>query len=59
MPGVEVADISSVQVKTANAASFADVVGYDKPYSGYYAIDSLNVSYRSYDALNNPTTAAE
>ncbi len=59
VPGVEVADISSVQVKTANAASFADVVGYDKPYSGYYAIDSLNVSYRSYDALNNPTAAAE
>ena len=55
VPGVEVADIVSVKVKTANAADFADVVGYDKPYSGYYAIDSLNVSYRSYDALNNPT----
>lgn len=55
--GVEVADIVSVKVKTANAADFADVVGYDKPYSGYYAIDSLNVSYRSYDALNNPTAA--
>lgn len=57
VPGVEVADIVSVKVKTANAADFADVVGYDKPYSGYYAIDSLNVSYRSYDALNNPTAA--
>lgn len=59
VPGVEVADIVSVKVKTANAADFADVVGYDKPYSGYYAIDSLNVSYRSYDALNNPTATAE
>lgn len=57
VPGVEVADIVSVKVKTANAVDFADVMGYDKPYSGYYAIDSLNVSYRSYDALNNPTAA--
>lgn len=57
VPGVEVADIVSVKVKTANAADFADVMGYDKPYSGYYAIESLNVSYRSYDALNNPTAA--
>ena len=57
VPGVEVADIESVKVKTANAAAFTDVVGYDKPYSGYYAIDSLDVSYRSYDALNNPTSA--
>lgn len=32
-----------------------DVVGYDKPYSGYYAIDRLNITYNSYDALNNPT----
>lgn len=55
--GVEVVDIVSVKVKTANAADFADVVGYDKPYSGYYAIDSLNVSYMSYDVLNNPTAA--
>ena len=55
--GVEVADIVSVKVKTANAADFADVVGYDKPYSGYYAIDSLNVSYMSYDVLNNPTAS--
>lgn len=53
--GVEVADITQVRVKVANAADFTDVVGYDKPYSGYYAIDSLNVSYKSYDALNNPT----
>lgn len=59
VPGVEVADMVSVQVKTANAASFADVVGYDKPYSGYYAIDSLEVSYRSYDALTNPKTDTE
>lgn len=59
VPGVEVADMVSVQVKTANAASFTDVVGYDKPYSGYYAIDSLEVSYRSYDALANPTTDTE
>lgn len=59
VPGVEVADMVSVQVKTANAASFTDVVGYDKPYSGYYAIDSLEVSYRSYDALTNPTNGTE
>ena len=59
VPGVEVADMVSIQVKTANAATFKDVVGYDKPYSGYYAIDSLDVSYRSYDALANPTTDTE
>ncbi len=59
VPGVEVADIEQVKVKTANAAAFTNVVGYDKPYSGYYAIDQLNVSYVSYDALNNPTTTDE
>lgn len=55
VPGVEVADIEQVRVKVAAAADFIDVVGYDKPYSGYYAIDSLNINYQSYDVLNNPT----
>jgi hypothetical protein len=55
VPGVEVADIEQVQVKVATAADFTDVVGYDKPYSGYYAIDSLEINYKSYDVLNNPT----
>lgn len=55
VPGVEVADIDQVRVKVATAADYTVVVGYDKPYSGYYAIDSLNIDYKSYDVLNNPT----
>lgn len=52
--GVEVADIIRVETKTANAGSYTQVIGFDKPYSGYYAIESLNISYKSYDVLLNP-----
>lgn len=52
--GVEVADIIRVETKTANAGFYTQVIGFDKPYSGYYAIESLNISYKSYDVLLNP-----
>lgn len=51
LPGVEVVDISEVQVKTRNAEEWTDVVGFNRPYSGYYEIESLNVEYKQYSAV--------
>lgn len=48
---VEVADISSVQVKPRNATQWQTVAGFDRPYSGYYSIDSLSVNYIPYKAI--------
>lgn len=39
--GVEVADISLLQVRPAMAEAWTTVVGYDRPYSGYYSISGL------------------
>ena len=43
IPGVEVVDISDVKVKARNAETWNDVVGFDRPYSGYYEIECLDV----------------
>ena len=51
LPGVEVVDITGVQVKTCNAEDWTDVVGFNRPYSGYYEIESLNVEYKQYSAV--------
>lgn len=51
IPGVEVVDISDVKVKTRNAETWNDVVGFYKPYSGYYEIESLDVEYKQYSAV--------
>lgn len=51
LPGVEVVDIAGVQVKTRNAEDWTDVVGFNRPYSGYYEIESLNVEYKQYSAV--------
>ena len=51
LPGVEVVDITGVQVKTRNAEDWTDVVGFNRPYSGYYEIESLNVEYKQYSAV--------
>ncbi|MBQ3563250.1 MAG: hypothetical protein IJA21_01415 [Clostridia bacterium] len=51
IPGVEVVDISDVKVKACNAETWNDVVGFDRPYSGYYEIKSLDVEYKQYSAV--------
>lgn len=51
IPGVEVVDISDVKVKARNAETWNDVVGFDRPYSGYYEIESLDVEYKQYSAV--------
>lgn len=51
LPGVEVVDITGVQVKTSNAEDWTDVVGFNRPYSGYYEIENLTVKYIQYSAV--------
>ena len=51
LSGVEVVDISEVQVKPRNADEWTDVVGFNRPYSGYYEIESLTVEYKQYSAV--------
>lgn len=48
--GVEAVDIVSVEVKPNSAEEWTDVVGFTRPYSGYYEIESLDVEYRQYSA---------
>ena len=51
IPGVEVVDISYVKVKARNAETWNDVVGFDRPYSGYYKIERLIVEYKQYSTV--------
>lgn len=54
--GVEVVDIISVQTKVANTDDddWKTVVGYNRPYSGYYELDDedIDIDYEPYDLLN-------
>ena len=53
LPGVEVVDIIEVKVKSSNAETWTDVVGYNRPYSGYYAINDgdLVVEYNKFNTV--------
>ena len=63
LPGVEVADIVEVSTKVNNAAEndYTKVVGFDKPYSGYYSLpeEDLVIDYVNYSVLLNPQTDTE
>jgi len=48
---VEVVDIRSVSVKASNATVWTEVEGFNRPYSGYYSIDELNVRYIPYESV--------
>lgn len=52
IPAVEVCDIIYVKSKADNALEYVDVVGYNKPYSGYYSIDELLVEYKEYKTID-------
>ena len=45
--GVEVADIASVQV-CSDGETYTDVVGYRRPYSGYYELNNITIRGRAY-----------
>lgn len=51
LSGVEVVDISKVEAKSRNAEDFTEVVGFNRPYSGYFEIESLDVTYIQYSAI--------
>lgn len=51
IPGVEVVDIADVKVRARNTEAWKDVVGFDRPYSGYYEIDDLRVEYKQYSTV--------
>ena len=46
--GVEVADIASVKVCSDGSDNYTDVVGYRRPYSGYYELESIIIRGRAY-----------
>ena len=46
--GVEVADIASVQVCSDGSDNYTDVVGYRRPYSGYYELNNITIRGRAY-----------
>lgn len=49
--GVEVVDIIDVQAKSRNADSFDKILGFSRPYSGYYEIETLDVRYCPYNLI--------
>ena len=46
--GVEVADIASVKVCSDGSDNYTDVIGYRRPYSGYYELESIIIRGRAY-----------
>lgn len=49
--GVEVADITTLDVRPHSSDSWTPVVGYNRPYSGYYKINDLTVIYKQYSKI--------
>ena len=46
--GVAVADITSVKVCSDGSNNYTDVVGYRRPYSGYYELNNITIRGRAY-----------
>jgi hypothetical protein len=51
VPGVEVADIIGLEVKPHVSESWTTVIGYNRPYSGYYKIEQLSLVYEQYSKI--------
>lgn len=51
VPGVEVADIIGLEVKPHASESWTTVIGYNRPYSGYYKIEQLSLVYEQYSKI--------
>lgn len=48
--GVKVADIIKVEAAAGGSDAYSQVVGYRRPYSGYYALKNLTVKGRPYQS---------
>lgn len=48
--GVKVADIVRVEAAAGGSESYSQVIGYRRPYSGYYALKNLTVKGRPYQS---------
>lgn len=46
--GVKVADILKVEAAAGGSEAYSQVIGYRRPYSGYYALQNLTVKTRAY-----------
>ncbi len=46
--GVEVVDVANVEVCANGSEQYAKVVGYRRPYSGYYELNNITVRGRAY-----------
>lgn len=46
--GVEVADIAVVEVCANGSENYTPVVGYRRPYSGYYELNRITIKGRAY-----------
>ncbi len=46
--GVKIADIVKVEAAAGGSDDYSQVVGYRRPYSGYYALQNLTVKGRAY-----------
>lgn len=51
LPSVEVVDIKHVRTKPDGTDTYSDIVGFHRPHSGYYEIESLDVEYIAYDSV--------
>lgn len=51
--GVKVADIVSVEAAPGGSTAYTKVVGYRRPYSGYYALQKLTIKARPYEVAEN------
>ena len=49
--GIKVADIIKVEAAAGGSEAYSQVIGYRRPYSGYYALQNLTVKGRPYPTI--------
>ncbi len=49
--GIKVADIIKVEATAGGSEAYSQVIGYRRPYSGYYALQNLTVKGRPYQTI--------
>ncbi len=49
--GIKVADIIKVEAAAGGSEAYSQVIGYRRPYSGYYALQNLTVKGRPYQTI--------
>lgn len=48
--GVKVADIIKVEAAAGGSDAYSQIIGYRRPYSGYFALENLTVKARAYQS---------